>query len=60
MIKGHFIEDMERLQKLYESRFTHYSSEYNFKGNEKAKVRMYDYLNCVEKMKKVMKFINDL
>lgn len=60
MIKGHFIEDMERLQELYEARFTHYSCEYNFKGNEKAKARMYDYLNCVEKMKKVMKFINDL
>lgn len=31
MIKGDFIEDMERLQELYESRFVHYSSEYHFK-----------------------------
>ena len=60
MIKGDLIADMERLQELYESRFVHYSSEYHFKGNEKAEGKMLDYKNCVEKMKKVMKFINSI
>lgn len=60
MIRGYFIEDMERLQELYEARFVHYSSEYNFKGNEKAKKKMYDYQNCVMKMKKVMNFIQSI
>lgn len=60
MIKGDFIEDMERLQELYEERFVHYSSEYNFKGNEKAKNKMYGYQNCVVKMKKVMNFIQSI
>lgn len=41
------------------SRFVKYSSEYNFKGNQKAEGKMIDYKNCVEKMKKVMKFINN-
>lgn len=60
MINGNFIEDMERLQELYNSRFVKYSSEYNFKGNQKAEAKMIDYKNCVEKMKKVMNFINNL
>ncbi len=60
MIKGYFIEDMERLQELYESRFVHYSSEYHFKGNRRAEGKMFNYKNCVEKMKKVMKFINSI
>lgn len=60
MIKGDFIEDMERLQELYESRFVHYSSEYHFKGNRMAEGKMFKYKNCVEKMKKVMKFINSI
>ena len=60
MIKGYFIEDMERLQELYESRFVHYSSEYHLKGNGMAEGKMLNYKNCVEKMKKVMKFINSI
>lgn len=60
MIKGDFIEDMERLQELYEERFVHYSSEYYFKGNEKAKKKMHGYQNCVVKMKKVMNFIQSI
>lgn len=59
-MKGKFIEDMERLEELYQSRFIHYSCEYNFKGNKKAEGKMHDYRNCVEKMKKVMKFINSI
>ena len=60
MIKGQFIEDLERLQELYSQRFIKYSNEYNFKGNQKAESKMYDYMNCVEKMKKVMQFVNQL
>jgi len=56
MIKGKFIEDMERLQELYESRFVHYSSEYHFKGNEKAEEKMLDYKNCVERMKYIKNY----
>lgn len=60
MIKGDFIEDMECLQELYKARFSNYSAQYNFEGKEKAKDKMLRYQNCVEKMDKVMKFINNL
>lgn len=60
MIRGNFIEDMEQLQSLYEERFTHYSCEYHFNGKVNARVKMLDYKNCVEKMKKVITFINNL
>lgn len=60
MIRGDFVEDMERLQSLYEARFTHYSCEYHFRGKENARVKMLGYKNCAEKMKKVITFINTL
>ena len=60
IIKGRFIEDMEQLQEHYEQRFVHFSCEYNFKGNQKAAQKMYDYQNCVEKMKKLMPLIDEL
>lgn len=59
-MRGNFIEDMEEIQLLYQSRLVHYSSEYYFNGNEKAKGKMLNYKNCVEKMKKVMTYINNL
>lgn len=59
-MRGNFIEDMEEIQLLYQSRLVHYSSEYHFNGNEKAKGKMLNYKNCVEKMKKVMTYINNL
>jgi hypothetical protein len=58
MIKGDFIEDMERIQELYQARFANYSAQYHFEGKDKMKSKMEDYQNCVEKMDKVMKFIN--
>lgn len=60
MIKGHFIEDMERLQELYQARFCKYSTEYHFEGKQKSEGKMWDYKNCVEKMDKVMKLIDTL
>ena len=60
IINGNFIEDMERIYDLYNLRFVHFSNEYNFKGKENAKIKMNDYLNCVEKMKKVLIYIDTL
>lgn len=60
IIKGNFIEDMERIYDLYNSRFVHFSTQYNFKGKETAKMEMNAYRNCVEKMKKVLQFIDTL
>lgn len=58
-MRGLFIEDMEEIQEEFERRFVKYAIEYE-NGNDKAKQKMYNYQNCVEKMKKVMRFINDL
>lgn len=59
-MKGFFIEDMEKIQEEYESRFVHYSNEFHFKKNIKAESKMIHYKDCVEKMRKVMRFINTL
>lgn len=60
IINGNFIEDMERIYDLYNSRFVYFSNEYNFKGKETAKIKMNAYYNCVEKMKKVLQYIDSL
>lgn len=60
-IKGDFIEDMEQLQELYNSRFVHYSTNFHYRGgNYRDEQKMIKYGLCVQKMEKFMKFINSL
>ena len=57
-INGDFIEDLERLQEHYQSRFVHYSALYNFAGKQNAKKKCKSYKHCVIGMEWLLKLLN--
>lgn len=49
LINGNFIEDMEQIYDLYNSRFVHFSCQYNFEKTETAKMKWMPILTVLRK-----------